>query len=181
MPGSLDGRDAEAGIRGRFPLGAAVAMDELDGELHPLLRRLREHEPVSWLPVLGGWLVTRRDLALQVLRDTQAFTVDDPRFSTARVVGPSMLSLDGAEHKRHRDPFAEAFRLAEVQARLEEFVEAQAGRLVAGFAAAGRAELRRSRAGPPAGAGCGGGAGRGRGRPAGLPAQRGSRGMPRAG
>ena len=148
MPGSLDARDAEAGIRDGFPLGAAVTMDELDGELHPLLRRLREHEPVSWLPVLGGWLVTRRDLALQVLRDTQAFTVDDPRFSTARVVGPSMLSLDGAEHKRHRDPFAEAFRLGEVQARLEEFVEAQAGRLVAGFAAAGQAELRRSVAGP---------------------------------
>jgi cytochrome P450 len=93
-------------------------MDELDGELHPLLRRLREREPVSWLPALGGWLVTSRDLALRVLRDTRAFTVDDPRFSTARVVGPSMLSLDGAEHKRHRDPFAEAFRLAEVQARL---------------------------------------------------------------
>jgi cytochrome P450 len=148
MPGSLDARDAEAGIRGRFPLGAAVTMDELDGELHPLLRRLREHEPVSWLPVLGGWLVTRRDLALQVLREAQAFTVDDPRFSTARVVGPSMLSLDGAEHKRHRDPFAEAFRLGEVQARLEEFVEAQAGRLVAGFAAASQAELRRSLAGP---------------------------------
>ena len=148
MPGSLDARDAEAGIRGGFPLGAAVTMDELDGELHPLLRRLREHEPASWLPVLGGWLVTRRDLALQVLRDTRAFTVDDPRFSTARVVGPSMLSLDGAEHKRHRDPFAEAFRLAEVQARLEEFVEAQAGRLVTGFAAAGQAELRRSLAGP---------------------------------
>src|SRR5258707_6383084 len=148
MPGSLDARDAEAGIRDGFPLGAAVTMDELDGELHPLLRRLREHEPVSWLPVLGGWLVTRRDLALQVLRDTQAFTVDDPRFSTARVVGPSMLSLDGAEHKRHRDPFAEAFRLAEVQARLEEFVEAQAARLVSGFAAACHAELRRRLAGP---------------------------------
>ena len=39
------------------------------------------------------------------------FTVDDPRFSTAQVVGPSMLSLDGDEHRRHRDPFAEAFRL----------------------------------------------------------------------
>ena len=137
----VDGREG-------FPLGAAVTMDELDGELHAVLRRLREREPASWLPVLGGWLVTSRDLALRVLRDSQAFTVDDPRFSTARVVGPSMLSLDGAEHKRHRDPFGEAFRLAEVQARLEEFVEAEAARLVAGFAEAGRAELRRSLAGP---------------------------------
>jgi cytochrome P450 len=134
--------------RGPFPLGAAVTMRDLDGDLHPVLRWLREREPVSWLPVLGGWLVTRRDLALQILRDSATFTVDDPRFSTARVIGPSMLSLDGVEHKRHRDPFAEAFRQAEVQDRLEDFVEAEAARLVSGFAAAGRAELRRDLAGP---------------------------------
>jgi cytochrome P450 len=131
-----------------FPLGAAVTLADLDGDLHPALHRLRTREPVSWLPVLGAWLVTRRDLALRVLRDSSVFTVDDPRFSTARVVGPSMLSLDGAEHKRHRDPFADAFRRPEAQARLEEFVVSEAGRLVASFAAAGRAELRRSLAGP---------------------------------
>jgi cytochrome P450 len=134
--------------RARFPLGAAVTMADLDGELHPLLHRLRAREPVSWLPALGGWLVTSRELSLRVLRDSAAFTVDDPRFSTARVVGPSMLSLDGAEHKRHRDPFAEAFRLADVEARLRGFVSAEAGSLVAGFAAGGGAELRRSLARP---------------------------------
>ncbi len=136
------------GSPGSFPLGAAVTMRDLETDVHPVLRRLRADEPVSWLPVLGGWLVTRRDLALRALRDSRTFTVDDPRFSTARVVGPSMLSLDGAEHKRHRDPFAEAFRLAPVRARLEEIAGTEAGRLVAGFAAAGRAELRRSLAGP---------------------------------
>jgi cytochrome P450 len=136
------------GPPGSFPLGAAVTMRDLDTSMHPVLRRLRASEPVSWLPVLGGWLVTRRDLALRVLRDSRTFTVDDPRFSTARVVGPSMLSLDGAEHKRHRDPFAEAFRAAASTARLEEVAEAEAGRLVAGFAPAGEAELRRSLAGP---------------------------------
>jgi cytochrome P450 len=118
---------------GSFPLGAAVTMRDLETDVHPVLRRLRASEPVSWLPVLGGWLVTRRDLALRVLRDSRTFTVDDPRFSTARVVGPSMLSLDGAEHKRHRDPFADGFRLGGVQARLEAIAEAEAGRLVAGL------------------------------------------------
>ena len=136
------------GPPGSFPLGAAVTMRDLDTGLHPVLRRLRASEPVSWLPVLGGWLVTRRDLVLRVLRDSRTFTVDDPRFSTARVVGPSMLSLDGAEHKRHRDPFADAFRTGSAAARLDEMAEAEAARLVAGFAAAGRAELRRSLAGP---------------------------------
>jgi cytochrome P450 len=156
MPGPSDERKSvsRGGARDRrarremCPIGATVTMRDLGGELHPLLRRLRASEPVSWLPVLGGWLVTRRDLALRVLRDARAFTVDDPRFSTARVIGPSMLSLDGGEHARHRDPFAEAFRLAGVQAGLEEFAEAEAARLVSGFAADGRAELRRDLAGP---------------------------------
>ena len=66
-------------------------------------------EPVSWVPALDGWLVTRRDLCIEVMRDAPRFTVDDARFSTGRVVGPSMLSLDGDEHRRHRDPFARAF------------------------------------------------------------------------
>ena len=64
----------------------------------------------SGVPELDGWLVTRRDLALSVMRDAETFTVDDPRFSTAQVVGPSMLSLDGDHHTRHREPFAAPFR-----------------------------------------------------------------------
>jgi hypothetical protein len=47
-----------------FPIGAAVTLDELDRDPHPVLARLREREPVSWLPSLEGWLVTRYDLAL---------------------------------------------------------------------------------------------------------------------
>jgi cytochrome P450 len=140
---------AEAGEdHGRFPLGAVVTTADLDGSPHQLLRMLREHEPVSWLPALGGWLVTSHDLASRVMRDSEMFTVDDPRFSTARVVGPSMLSLDGAAHRRHRDPFTQAFRGAEASALLESFAVATAGRLVAAIRADGRAELRRSLAGP---------------------------------
>src|ERR1700738_5116162 len=105
------------------PLGAAATVAELEHDPHPLLARLRAHEPVSWLPALGGWLVTRRDLALAVMRDAEAFTVDDPRFSTARVVGPSMLSLDGPQHTRHRTPFADRFRPKDVEARLPAFIE----------------------------------------------------------
>ncbi|MEU8803433.1 cytochrome P450 [Spirillospora sp. NPDC048819] len=132
----------------RFPAGAAVTAADLEDDPHPHLARLRAHEPVSWLPALDGWLVTSRDLALRVMRDAAAFTVDDPRFSTAQVVGPSMLSLDGPTHTRHRDPFARPFRPARTRERFTAFVEAEAGRLVAGLAPAGRAELRGELAGP---------------------------------
>ena len=52
-----------------FEIGAAATLAQLEGDPHALLAELREHEPVSWLPVLDGWLVTRRDLAMQVMRD----------------------------------------------------------------------------------------------------------------
>ncbi len=135
--------------RGSYPVGQAVRLDELAGPgLHQVLARLRAAEPVSWLPGLDGWLVTRYDLAVRVLRDSAAFTVDDPRFSTARVVGPSMLSLDGTTHDRHRRPFGGPFSPAEVRGRLAGFVTAEAARLVAVVRPAGQAELRRSLAGP---------------------------------
>ncbi|GAA1800823.1 cytochrome P450 [Actinomadura chokoriensis] len=121
---------------------------DLEDDPHPHLARLRERAPAALLPELGGWLVTSRELALRVLRDPGAFTVDDPRFSTAQVVGPSMLSLDGAAHTRHRDPFARPFRPARTRERFTAFVEAEAARLVAGLAPAGRAELRGELAGP---------------------------------
>jgi cytochrome P450 len=136
----------------RFPIGSTATLADLEGDPHPLLARLRAREPVSWVPALGAWLVTRRDLAVRVLRDPVTFTVDDPRFSTARVVGPSMLSLDGAEHTRHRAPFERPFRRAEVRTRFAAFVEAEAERLIAAIRPQGAAELRRSVAGPLAAA-----------------------------
>jgi cytochrome P450 len=131
----------------------AVTVEALAGpDAHAVLARLREREPVSWLPALGGWLVLRRDLAMQVMVDAETFTVDDPRFSTGRVVGPSMLTLDGDEHQRHRAPFARAFRLQAVRDRFSELVAEEVDRLIDAIEPAAQAELRRSFAGPLAAA-----------------------------
>jgi len=136
----------------RFPIGAAATIEALAGDPHALLARLREREPVSWLPAIGGWLVCRRDLALAAMRDAKAFTVQDPRFTTAQVVGPSMLSLDGPEHDRHRAPFVEPLRLGEVRATLTGAVREEAALLLDALEPAGAAELRRGFAGPLAAA-----------------------------
>jgi cytochrome P450 len=132
----------------RSPLGAGLTVAELDADPHAALARLRKHEPVSWVPVLDGWLVTRRDLCIEVMRDAALFTVDDPRFSTARVVGPSMLSLDGDEHRRHRDPFARAFLGPDARVRFSARVEQEARTLVERLSPVGHAEIRRDLAGP---------------------------------
>ncbi len=143
---------AEPGRADAFPLGARATVEELEDSPYALLAALREREPVSWLPALDGWLVTRRDLALEVMQDATTYTVQDPRFTTARVVGESMLSLDGPEHARHRAPFAPPLRRDAVHAELTPGVREEAARLVAGLAPAGEAELRRAFAGPLAAA-----------------------------
>ncbi len=125
-----------------------VTLSDLESDPHPVLARLRATAPACWVPALGAWLVTGYDLALEVLRDSRTFTVDDPRFSTAKVVGPSMLSLDGAPHARHRAPFTRPFRSDEIHARLDSFTRAEAARLVSAIRPRGEAELRRAVAGP---------------------------------
>ena len=59
-----------------------------------------------------------------------------------------MLSVDGAEHARHREPFAHPFRPARVRNRFTGFIEAETDRLISTFQRAGGAELRRQFAGP---------------------------------
>ena len=135
-------------MRAGFPVGASATIEALEADPHPLLAQLREHEPVSWVPSLECWLVTRHDLTLQVMRDAETFTVDDPRFSTGQVVGPSMLTLDGGEHARHRDPFARAFGLADVRARFTALIEDETDRLIDAIEPAGRADLRVALTGP---------------------------------
>jgi cytochrome P450 len=127
---------------------AAVTLQELERDPHPALARLRGEQPVAWVPALGGWLVTERALVLQAMRDPQTFTVDDPRFTTARILGASMLSLDGPEHDRHRRAFAAVFRLDAVRTRLEPIVAAGCDRLLDALEPAGGGDLRRGLAGP---------------------------------
>jgi cytochrome P450 len=130
------------------PLGASVTLEQLDRDPHAVHHRLRATEPVSWLPALDGWLVTSHELALAAMRDATTFTVDDPRFSTGQVIGPSMLSLDGEAHARHRAPFTGPFRAAAVAGRFADAAAAQAAELVDGLRPAGAGELRRGFAGP---------------------------------
>lgn len=132
----------------RFPIGASVTVEQLESAPYGVLAALREQEPVSWVPAIGAWLITRRDLAVEAMRDAETFTVDDPRFTTAAVLGPSMLSLDGPEHQRHRSAFAPHFRPTLVREQFEEELVATCREIVGSFASDGRAELRTALAGP---------------------------------
>lgn len=129
-------------------MSTGIGVEELaSSDTHAHLAELRPQGSVVWVPAINGWLTTTRDAAVQVLRDDAAFTVDDPRFSTAVVVGPSMLSTNGDEHQRHRAPFVPGFtsgQAAEFADRLEEITAT----LVGDLKPQGCAELVTELAGP---------------------------------
>ena len=93
-------------------------------------------------------MITERRAAVEVMRDPQRFTVDDPRFSTAQVIGPSMLSTDGERHDRHRSPFTDWFSSRDRLAEHTAWMHTCARELVTGFAQTGVAELRTELAAP---------------------------------
>lgn len=131
----------------QFPVGAAVTVEELSASPYEALARLRASEPVSWIPELGAWFVTRRDLAIEAMTDADNYTVDDDRFTTAQVLGTSMLSLDGPEHARHRRAFTAPFRPKYVREELQARIDERAHRL-AEDCFGGHGELRTGIAGP---------------------------------
>ncbi len=131
-----------------FPIGASITVDELSATPYATLARLRESEPVSWVPAMSAWFVTRRDLAIDVMRDPGQFTVDDPRFTTAQVLGTSMLSLDGDDHARHRNAFSAPFRPKFLREELEARITTAARDLVGRTMANPHPELRTGVAGP---------------------------------
>lgn len=111
-------------------LGHTVTLDELAVDPYPLVARLRAHEPVAWVPSMDRWLVSRRDLILTVLDDASHFTTNHPRSLIRTTFGAQMLSTDGDEQRRHRRPFAPAFRPRALQSTAADVVQSRARELV---------------------------------------------------
>jgi cytochrome P450 len=106
----------DAQRRQAFPAGAAVTLADLEdaGREH-VLDELREREPVTWLPALGGWLITARAPARQILLPKSGATVEAEQNMVRASLGRMMLTVDGEEHERYRQPFEAPFRAREVE------------------------------------------------------------------
>jgi cytochrome P450 len=139
----------QAERRSRFPAGAAIEFADLEEHGRAgALDRLRTAEPVSWVPALGGWLVTGYALGREVLGRRKDFTVwAEPNLVRASL-GVMMLTSDGEQHDRQRLPFDEPFRLRPVRERFEEPVAARVDALLTGLAPRGSCELAADFAAP---------------------------------
>ena len=132
----------DAARRERFPAGAAIAFSDLEeagGEA--ALDRLREAEPVSWLPALGGWLVTGHAQAREALSPRAATTVEAEQNLVRASLGRMMLTSDAGEHTRMRAPFERPFRMREAGDLFGAAITEAAAELTAAVVPAGGCEL----------------------------------------
>jgi cytochrome P450 len=144
----VDAAVADARAR-RFPAGAQMGFGDLeDAGGEAALDTLRDAEPVSWLPALGGWLVTGHAAAREALSPRTATTVEAEPNLVRASLGRMMLTADAAEHTRMRAPFEPPFRMRESTAAFGAAIGETADALVEAIAAAGECELGAAFAAP---------------------------------
>lgn len=130
----------------RFPLGAGVTLAQLSDNPYPVFQRLRAQEPVTWVPSIGQWLVTSRDVVMDVLRDTNRFRTDSEQSPIRDTFGPQMLSTEGEQQRRYKTACAPPFNARAVEEE-SEMVQAIVDARRAALPRE-RAELRSGYAGP---------------------------------
>jgi cytochrome P450 len=127
----------------RFPLGHRIHLAELSANPYPLLCELQQHEPVSWVSEVNQWYVTRRADMEAILLDHETFTLESSESLLDDTIGRMMLSTDGADHHRLRQPFHHpSWNVPRpVRATMSSVIESCANHLIDQFVTAGEVDL----------------------------------------
>ncbi len=102
----------------RFPRGARITVEALAGDPYPLFHELRAAEPVTWVPALRMWMLTRRDDIARVLADWERFTTEAPASTIRDIFGSHMLTTDGERQIRYKRRFIGPFRRGNLERNL---------------------------------------------------------------
>ncbi len=132
----------------RFPVGSRVRLEELSRDPYPVLKALQEREPVSWVPELQAWFVTRRADCLAILLDSATYSVASSASLLEDTLGQTMLSTDRARQRQLRQPFNGSFASRQVHAHMAAPFAAYVHHLIDAFAARGQVDLKSAFADP---------------------------------
>ncbi|MEO8292349.1 MAG: cytochrome P450, partial [Actinomycetota bacterium] len=125
-------------------IGRTITIEDLERDPYPIYERLRDEEPVSWVPAVGLWLVTRFDDVRGVDLDPETFTAATEPSTLNRTMGVNMLGMEGPEQERIRRIVETPFRPRDVERRTQGMIPALAHELIDGFEARGECDLFRA-------------------------------------
>jgi cytochrome P450 len=135
---------ARADRRSAYPLGSEVRLAALAVDPYPMLARLREREPVSWVEDAQMWFVTRRSDVLSVLRDPETFRTDAAQSTIRDTFGEQMLSAEGERHRRYKSQCNAPFNTRAVKEHALPLAWAKVAELMDGWRSGAVVDLRRA-------------------------------------
>jgi cytochrome P450 len=124
-------------------IGETITLEDLERDPYPSYARLRDEEPVSWVPAVGLWLVTRFDDVRQVDLDPATFSGATDPSTLNRTMGVNMLGMEGPDQERIRRIVETPFRPRDVEERTRGMIPTLAHELIDAFAERGTADLFR--------------------------------------
>lgn len=122
-------------------VGELVTLEELERDPYPVYERLREQEPVSWVPAVQLWLVTRYDDVRHVNLSPEVFTAATEPSTLNRTMGVNMLGQEGPDQRRVRTIVEPPFRPRDVEERTQGMIPKLAHELIDGFESRGECDL----------------------------------------
>ncbi|MES5487125.1 cytochrome P450 [Bradyrhizobium sp. INPA03-11B] len=132
------------------PVVTDIAYQDLLDDPYPIFRRLRELAPAVHVEAAKLTLVTRFDDITRIERDPATYSADNPASLVNKVMGPTFMRKDGAEHTIGRKAIEPSFRPATIKEHWAPQFTAIAERLIDDLAAAGEADLFAALAAPMA-------------------------------
>jgi len=122
-------------------IGDTITLEDLETDPYPIYARLRDDEPVSWVPAVQLWLVTRADDVRTVDLSSQRFTGATSPSTLNRTMGVNMLGSEGPDQQRIRRITEAPFRPRDVEERMRGMIPTLANELIDGFADRGEVDL----------------------------------------
>jgi cytochrome P450 len=128
--------------KARFPIGHEITLAELDHNPYPAFARLREHEPISWIPAVNMWYVVGYEDVRTALLDTVRMSTASAQSTIFDTFGAHVLTTEGATHDRYRQALRHPFTPTFIRAHLEPAIAAAAIVLIDELQKRGQADLR---------------------------------------
>ena len=128
----------------KYPIGASINLDELSRDPFPIYARLREMEPISYVPALEMYFLTGYGDVRDVLQDNKHFIVGTERSLSYDIFGSHMMTVEGDDHTRYKSAHQKFFLPPAIRATLEDQIAPHVDSLIDGFAQDGEVDLRKS-------------------------------------
>lgn len=122
-------------------IGGTITLEDLETDPYPIYERLRDEEPVSWVPAVELWLVTRWDDVYHVDNHPDLFTAETDPSTLNRTMGVNMLGSEGPHQRWIRKVVEGPFRPRAVESRTADMLPRLAYRLIDGFHERGEVDL----------------------------------------